>query len=306
MGNKNNPPEKYESIAFRLLNDSLCMADYLIESGMKLPVEAGKELSRISLEINSLRDENKQKAEINEVIKTESEKLTQIYLSLAEAAAPATPLTIRYTSQSSKMFFLWGSQCIPLIRNMMLMSLVFLLGFITTSLTGKTWLINLNLVAAAGLGAYFYSLYTANKYVVNRTFDPKYATFYNNRIIIGIIAGYILASIIRSNFFASENSQLIELTPSVIALLGGFSADAVVKILNRIVVMLVALVKGDTTEIIESKIQEIKQQSEARIFKDKINLARELVENITDLKSKDLATYDKIRSQIDKFLRTTD
>ncbi|MBL7127989.1 MAG: hypothetical protein ISS16_03290 [Ignavibacteria bacterium] len=305
MEKKQIPLDTCEPFAYSLLRDSLCMAEYVVESGLKLPTDAGRELSNISTDLMNAKNENQDKKIISEIIEKNSEKLTHIYQAFADIVAPATPLTIRFTTPTDRMFIWLGSKCVPIIRNMLIMSLIFLLGFIITSIgliKNVTWETNLNLFFSAGLGAYFYSLYTANWYIVNRTFNPKYTTFYNNRIIIGIISGFILASIIKVSALPNDGNTVIKFTPSIIALLGGFSADAVVKILNRIVAVLVALVRGDTKDIIESKMQEMKSKSEAKIYKDKINLAKELVENMTDLKKKDKVTYEKMKEQIDKFL----
>jgi hypothetical protein len=102
--------------------------------------------------------------------------------------------------------------------------------------TGDTKLYNaLELVAAAGLGAIFYGLHKANRYVTRGSYDPKYEASYWIRFTLGIVAGILLAVVLEVGG---------NLSKPVLALLGGFAAEAVYKILVRFVEMLETLVDG--------------------------------------------------------------
>jgi hypothetical protein len=131
-------------------------------------------------------------------------------------------------------------------------------------------------LSAALLGSYFYSLYTANKYFINRTFDRKYVTYYNVRIVIGMIAGFILANFVSFDKF--NNASLNSLSFILLAIIGGFSAEAVMVILKRIMATLVTLVKGDMNDILESKEREYKEKAETANRQYKMNKYKDLLD----------------------------
>lgn len=92
-------------------------------------------------------------------------------------------------------------------------------------------------LSGAILGASFYILLRAGKYVSDRTFDPKYNSVYIIRFATGIVAGFILTIILADH--------KISFPPVLLALLGGFSAEAVEQILQRMVEVMLAVVHGD-------------------------------------------------------------
>ena len=97
-------------------------------------------------------------------------------------------------------------------------------------------------IFGAGLGAAFYILIKTQKYLVNRSFDPKYNNVYLARFATGVVSGYILFIFVQSY---PLKGPLAELGPGMIAILGGFSAEAVEQILRRMVEVLVTFVRGD-------------------------------------------------------------
>jgi hypothetical protein len=105
---------------------------------------------------------------------------------------------------------------------------------------------------AASLGAVFYVLFTALGYVKDRTFDPRYTPLYVIRFVLGILAGLILAIVLGAPLFGS-NGTISSLGPAVIALLGGFSTEAVYQILQRLVDVLLATVRGDDSGTAKAK-----------------------------------------------------
>jgi hypothetical protein len=106
-----------------------------------------------------------------------------------------------------------------------------------------------NSLFGAGLGAAFYILMKTQKYLVDRSFDPKYNNAYLMRFVTGIVAGFILSNIL--GFVLDPNAQgasaFAKMSPGVVALLGGFSAEAVEQILQRMVEVMLALVRGDAS-----------------------------------------------------------
>ncbi len=108
------------------------------------------------------------------------------------------------------------------------------------------WLTPLNILFGAGLGAAFYILLNTQPYLSTRSFDPKYNAIYVARFITGVIAGLILATALRpfvTTLFQGKNE--FSFAPGVLAILGGYAAEAVQQILQRLVEVLLTAVRGD-------------------------------------------------------------
>lgn len=171
---------------------------------------------------------------------------------LVENIKPATPKSIRYTralySQGKDKSML---KQLPLVRNLILLALLFLLMFVGTALSphvnndsldsgvlgnnGLKLLLNLGFLASiSGLGVAFYLLKTVSTAVKKGTLIPEDTIYYIALIVLGVIAGLILSEIIVVP--ANGDAQTVGLfDKSVLALLGGFSSDAIFTILQSIV-----------------------------------------------------------------------
>jgi len=103
----------------------------------------------------------------------------------------------------------------------------------------------LNAFFGAGLGAAFYTLLKTQPYLANRSFDPKYNGAYVSRFITGLISGVILATTLHLHFGSENQGAIAAFSPGVLAILGGYSSEAVENILQRLVEVLLALVRGD-------------------------------------------------------------
>ena len=101
---------------------------------------------------------------------------------------------------------------------------------------------SLNYLFAALIGSAFYGLLKAYGYLRKRTFDPDYILTYVIRLFLGIISGIILA------MFGSEllkgTDTFSRLGPGILALLGGYSAEAVRQVLDRAVEVSITVVQG--------------------------------------------------------------
>ena len=123
----------------------------------------------------------------------------------------------------------------------------------------------LNAFAGASLGASFYVLLRTQPYLANRTFDPKYNAVYATRFITGVIAGVILATAIRPALASSIGGAGGTLTPGVLAILGGYAAEAVEQILQRLVEVLLTAVRGDGSGLIEARLAKEQAEKVARV-----------------------------------------
>jgi hypothetical protein len=106
-------------------------------------------------------------------------------------------------------------------------------------------------LAAAGIGASFAMLFQLNDQIVNRTFDPDENASYWVKFFLGLVAGFILVALVpigsaSGGEGATTGAQA--LGPPTIALLGGFSASAVYRILTRMVEALESIFSGGARE----------------------------------------------------------
>lgn len=230
---------------------------------------------------------------------------------LAQIVAPATPRTILLLErESTKRGFWLFLGPVPHIRRMMLATILFLVTFIATStfeeVTGNVsvamehgkilFLNELFLIAAAGLGACFAALFQANRYIAEGTFDPKYEASYWIRIFLGVIAGLLLAVLIPIDSIVDiptaaaqslggtsgstgqgDTKKALDLTMPTLAMLGGFSATVVYRLLNRIVEALETLVRGETRDIINAREQAAQARYAEQLTQSRVQLATRLV-----------------------------
>jgi hypothetical protein len=187
--------------------------------------------------------------------------LMSAHAALSKIIAPATPLSLQETESAPG---LYGSLSRPpLIKWMIFLALISAVGFVvsgivfgasnTSSIAEK-----LNWCFAASLGAAFYVLFTALNYVKDRTFDPRYNSVYIIRFVLGVLAGLILAIVLGTSLSSSSTTSTATkiLVPAVVALLGGFSTEAVYQILQRLVDMLLAAIRGDDSNAAKAKASE--------------------------------------------------
>ena len=220
------------NITEHLQQECEAMAKHALESGSGLPVSIVQTLDKFNrLEPNGHSD-------------NDLEQLTIAHAQLVKIVAPARPETLLLlAAENQQNLFCRTLGPVPLIRHLTVTAVILLAAFATMTILGpgKAYDMAYYLVAA-GLGGTFFGLYKANCYIVANTFDPTYAFSYWIRITLGLIAGLILATLIFPN--GVEGSGSLPLTPAIIALLGGFSADVLYRILARLVEVLELLVEG--------------------------------------------------------------
>lgn len=115
------------------------------------------------------------------------------------------------------------------------------------------FLLLINVVSGASLGASFYILLKTQSYLVNRSFDPKYNAVYYTRFITGVISGVIMATALDKVLSDGLGKGMATLTPGVLAILGGYATEAVEQILQRLVDIILAAVRGDGSAEVKAK-----------------------------------------------------
>ena len=205
-----------------------------------------------------------------------TDTLVRAHEALSRIVAPATPQSIASTGKGNGVIDTLRS--VPFVSSMVCVGLICLIGFVLTIPfaasepgSGRLDLGLLNLFFAAGLGAAFYALFTAYHYLVRRTFDSRYTLVYWTRFALGLLSGVILANLIDAQKVAQGASVLRQIGPGLLALIGGYAADAVNALLKRIVGMLMFLVKGETENAIETIRTETAMARTVRDFQQQIN-----------------------------------
>ena len=157
---------------------------------------------------------------------------------------------------------------IQLVRQLMVTSVVFLIIFValatttnagiestTAATVSRGWsslAVVAFLFAAAGLGATFSALWRVHRYIEDVTYDRTYDASYWIMIVLGLIAGLILALVIPIKSVAGQP----EFSKPLLALLGGYSAPAVHRILTRLVSAIETLFRGDPRDVARAKEQQ--------------------------------------------------
>ncbi len=232
------------------------MAKHALESGNSLPASIVQTLDRFNrLEANSHTNED-------------LEHLTAAHKYLVQIVAPARPETLLLLATEDKQNWLCRTLGpVPLIRQLTVTAVILLAAFATITILGPGKVYDMAYyLIAAGLGGTFFGLYKANRYIVANTFDPTYAFSYWIRITLGLIAGLILATLIFPNGAAGNGT--LSLTPALIALMGGYSADVLYRILARLVEVLELLVQGQMPTSSTSQQERLAKAIEAIANKD--------------------------------------
>ena len=256
------------TVGERLFRESDAMADHALSRGLAVPATAMVTLSKLE----STEWSGNTKVQADDV-----RRLAVAHKQLSQLVSPATPKSLRVLRDGSYNSFLPALGRVRLTRWLMYISTFLLVAFLvlalqasfeaperTEKLAGsnrlfqavddKTKVVNaLYLLSASGLGAAFFALHRANRYIAEGTFDQDYESTYWTRFALGVMAGMILALLIPING---------ELTKPLLALLGGFSADIVYRILGRLVETLDALVQGSNKEAIAVERREAQARAD--------------------------------------------
>lgn len=186
--------------------------------------------------------------------------LAALHAQLSKLVAPAMPGTLHLLRTDVRRKGALLAMLGPLtnIRRLMVAALICMLSFMLISLSptvnheamardiysmhGLTLLTILCfLLSAAGLGSTFHALFKAHIYVSNATYDPRYDASYWIRIGLGLVAGLLLSVLVP----VGTASNAPTMAKPVMALLGGFSAGLVHRILQRLVETVESLFQGD-------------------------------------------------------------
>jgi hypothetical protein len=225
----------------------------------------------------------------NRLNKTELTEVIRTYNYLVDLVKPALPGTLIMFDKSRKeksAFSILGP--LPIVRHFMLLSILSLFALILTSLSGQVNISTIQLsmlqghglsqalrflflLSAASVGAAFYALFEMNNYISAGTFDTKYSSIYWSRFVLGLVAGILLSELFVVFIEPSETSvdngmalsSATYLLKPILAILGGFSASLVYRILTRLISAVESIFTGSTNQMIAQKQQEFDLANEA-------------------------------------------
>lgn len=190
--------------------------------------------SELSINIEKLEKSRKSGKDDTEMVLKTYKNALKTHNRLSKLTLPATPVSIKYTEFTHGALLETNKTVNLLIFLTIFFFLAFLVinVFVDDSGPYDKYYNTMIIFSASGLGSGFYTLITVRKYLIDRTYSPRYNPTYIIRFIIGITAGTILALMIEPDSITFANDQKIGI--GIIAIVGGFSADVVAIILKRI------------------------------------------------------------------------
>lgn len=302
-------PRVAEGLAAQLCEECEAMARYALHHGLPVEPDTVAQLATLTAGGGA--------PAAAPLMPAQQHLLATLHRKLAALIAPATPqaVTLLDLHRRSAHPLAWLGP-VPLVRLLTVSALGFLLAVIATSLSphvssenidrgflqsdGAQLLWNtLFLLCCAGLGASFATLFQAHRYIAASTYDPKYDASYGARLILGVIAGLILVEMLPAQLFAQGGMQ--SFGRPALAMLGGFSATAVHRVLQRLVDTLETLVQGDRSGDVDATLA----ATRARTASERVQWQGELAASLLDLQQSldTSASADAIRARLTAFTR---
>jgi len=209
------------------------------------------------------------------------ELATEVHNGLLKLVAPATPGSIEASSLSPRrnpaLFFI--SLCAGLSLFIFITPVIF-------SALGRDMSDLVQIIGGAGLGSSFYALHTANRYITSGTYDPKYNNTYLIRFGLGLLSGLILAYFLKDLLSIktanTSDSNVAKIGVAALALLGGYAAEAVAQILDRVSDTLVTLISGGDKDKIEAAKQKAETDAEKKTTEALTDTVQKLQQALSD------------------------
>ncbi|MFL5385527.1 MAG: hypothetical protein ACJ8GN_23660 [Longimicrobiaceae bacterium] len=263
------------SVRDQLVRESIAMAQYALAAGMQVSPAAA-----ITLE---------QARTAPEGTTADIGAITKVHDQLTRLVAPATPraLMLMGSEHGTGLRAMLGP--VGLVRRMMVAAVISMVVFIAVSLTKSVnesqtvlnssgWKLlwtELFWLSAAAMGASFAMLMQVSGYVVKRNYDPRYEPSYWIKFFLGVMAGFILVTLVP---FEGAQKGTLNLAQPTFAMLGGFSASAVFRILTRLVDAVESIFRGDTKQEISRAESEARSKAGEEASQVRMGLAAQVVQ----------------------------
>ncbi|HEU4581517.1 MAG TPA: hypothetical protein VFS67_24835 [Polyangiaceae bacterium] len=290
------------------LAEAEAMASYALAQGNSVPCELLEALTQLRDELCNGSDCPNPGSDLpaRPVASGVVRRLGQLHQRLARLVAPATPRTLlliaEHREAAGRLQFLGP---VRLLRQLIFLALAFLIALLALSLHPTMTAANVAagffehaglehlfcqgfLLCAAGLGACFSALFEVNRYVGRGVYDPKYDASYWSRLVLGLMAGIMLAELVGPQFLqgasaAGDAGKAAGTTASAafakptLALLGGFSASVVYRILQKLVRAVESLVTGELDPLVRQREEALRAQLGADGIEARLQLAQRLL-----------------------------
>lgn len=276
-----------------VLSQIVLMKSYATLRGKPLPTELGKKIADLA-ELTQGPEGAKGNAEelrMNPAKTAEALGLAfEVHGILSGLVHPATPESIEASAPRSGIARIqWPRITDMLIAVTFFAVAAFAVGTAWNAVRPNPYLVQLSYLGAALLGASFSGLYTAYTYISDRTFDPARGNSYMTRVVLGAVSGLILANFGIALIGPGTNNKALEaLAPAALALIGGYSADAVNLILKRVADTLVATVRGSADEALKAKQAQLEAESKAAELQHRQTTIAALSEILTSVTDSDI------------------
>lgn len=283
---------KTDEMRNNLVDEIQALVEYLLQSGIKIPDE-------LSPRIEELMSEEGKNKPLKSIIST--------YGEVSELIKPAIPRGI-YTKRDSTLSKLKQSPSI--VWQMLWISIGALVCLIAISASGgltpeninsnpleikgaSSYLPSLYILIAAALGASFFNLNSMYSYIVAGIYDPKYVSSYWVRLVLGIVAGYMIAQLVQLDINGIYDKTLL-------AILGGYSVEVVIWMLGRFIETLKTLIQGSQNLTAEKYQHALNTELAAYKIKNTASLSGKIIDAKAALKTQ--GATEQMLNELDKLL----
>lgn len=277
------------------------MCHYATANGLKVPAKLVSDTLRLIDQAPG------------DAVDEDADRLSELHHRFCDIVAPAKPQTLLLLleqKRESPLLAVIGA--VPIVRHIMLTSVLFLFMFV---IVGQLEIINsqnllqgiLNtdgwvtiavlgyLMSCAGLGACFSTLYRLNNYLSKATYDSRFDSTYWTSILLGVIAGIFISELLAPTLATPGSDTIDNLGKPALALVGGFSANMVYKVLQRVVDTIESLFKGDQRAIVDRELRSREAAHSNTNRGQKMNFAASLVDLEKSIEGK---SQDEISAEI--------
>jgi hypothetical protein len=136
-------------------------------------------------------------------------------------------------------------------------------------------------IVAASMGAAFSNLFQVSRSITRGTFSPSRESSYWVQYILGIVAGFLMGTILNITTIAPKGNAAhasLNFSGVLLAIMGGFSANLVQKIIQRMIDALESIVRGSADQEIEAREQANKFKTEESLAKARLRTTKLLSE----------------------------
>lgn len=338
---KNNPIDN-SSLRDKTMRECRAMIEHAQANGKPVPPGVLQVLAKLEAKTEAEKDPNNvvmasRSAEYQATNPGETDadlvgQLAAAHNAMQESIYPATPESVIHLQEERDAGGIFsGLGSVKLVRRMNLIVIISLSLFVGLFATHQvswesiaknilnepdpaTFLLNqLFMISMAALGAAFFNLFEAYKYITEGTYDSKYESVYWIRFTLGIVSGIMLSEFIFTDISGVDGSGGgFAYSRPLLAFLGGFSARVVYRILTRLVEALESFIDGSAKDMIaareqvakvqlEQKLNTVRQENADKMSMDRLNAAMQLIAFKERLASGN-ASNDEVKSMVDNLL----